>query len=130
VRRDSADVIFFFPGERENRRLMVWTPARLYRTSQWTKDLLRNIRKSEEGPGWKLQRSGSTLAKSEFVACGADSRGRVVMRRQLRRAQILNFMRRLPRCVVALEASGGAQYWARQLTALEVRAMSPALVMP
>jgi transposase len=54
------------------------------------------------------------------------------MRRQLRRAQVLSFMRGLPRCVVGLEASGGAQYWARQLTALghEVRMMSPALVMP
>jgi transposase len=31
-----------------------------------------------------------------------------------------------------MEASGGAQYWARQLTALghEVRLMSPALMMP
>jgi transposase len=75
---------------------------------------------------------GIDLAKSVFAVCGADSRGRVVMRRQLRRVQVLNFMRGLPRCVVGLEASGGAQYWARQLTALghEVRMMSPALVMP
>jgi hypothetical protein len=75
---------------------------------------------------------GIDLAKSVFAVCGADSRGQVVMRRQLRRAQVLNFMRGLPRCVVGLEASGGAQYWARQLTALghEVRMMSPALVMP
>ena len=66
---------------------------------------------------------GIDLAKSVFAVCGADSRGQVVMRRQLRRAQVLNFMRGLPRCVVGLEASGGAQYWARQLTALghEVR---------
>jgi transposase len=75
---------------------------------------------------------GIDLAKSGFAVCGADSSGRVVMRRQLRRAQVLNFMRGLPRCVVGMEASGGAQYWARQLTALghEVRVMSPALVMP
>ena len=75
---------------------------------------------------------GIDLAKSVFAVCGADSSGRVVMRRQLRRPQVLNFMRGLPRCVVGMEASGGAQYWARQLTALghEVRLMSPALVMP
>jgi hypothetical protein len=41
-------------------------------------------------------------------------------------------MRGLPRCVVGMEATGGAQYWARQFTALghAVRLMSPALVMP
>ncbi len=41
-------------------------------------------------------------------------------------------MRGLPRCVVGMEATGGAQYWARQFTTLghEVRLMSPALVMP
>jgi Transposase len=75
---------------------------------------------------------GIDLAKSVFAVCGADSSGRVVMRRQLRRPKVLNFMRGLPRCVVGMEASGGAQYWARQLTAPghEVRLMSPALVMP
>jgi transposase len=75
---------------------------------------------------------GIDLAKNVFAVCGADSSGRVLMRRQLRRAQVLSFMRGLPRCVVGMEASGGAQYWARQLTALghEVRLMSPALVMP
>ena len=75
---------------------------------------------------------GIDLAKNVFAVCGADSSGRVLMRRQLRRAQVLSFMRGLPRCVVGMEASGGAQYWARQLTALghEVRVMSPALVMP
>ena len=75
---------------------------------------------------------GIDLAKNVFAVCGANSSGRVLMRRQLRRAQVLSFMRGLPRCVVGMEASGGAQYWARQLTALghEVRLMSPALVMP
>jgi len=75
---------------------------------------------------------GIDLAKNVFAVSAADSSGRVVMRRQLRRAQVLGFMRGLPRCVVGMEATGGAHYWARQLSALghEVRLMSPALVMP
>jgi transposase len=75
---------------------------------------------------------GIDLAKSLFAVSGADRRGRVIVRRQLRRAQVLGFMRGLPRCTVGMEATGGAHYWARQLTALghEVRLMSPALVMP
>src|ERR1700694_1129668 len=80
----------------------------------------------------KVTTIGIDLAKSVFALSGADSPGRVVIRRQLRRAQVLGFMRGLPRCVVGMEATGGAQYWARQFTALghEVRLMSPALVMP
>ena len=58
---------------------------------------------------------GIDLAKSVFAVSGADSSGRVVVRRQLRRAQVLSFMRGLPRCTIGIEASGGAQYWARQL---------------
>src|SRR6266436_5198504 len=75
---------------------------------------------------------GIDLAKNVFAVCGADSSGRVLMRRQLRRAQVLGFMRGLPRCVVGMEATGGAQYWAHQFNALghEVRLMSPALVIP
>jgi transposase len=75
---------------------------------------------------------GIDLAKSVFAVSAADGSGRLVIRRQLRRAQMLGFMRELPRSVVGMEATGGAQYWARQLTALghEVRLMSPSLVMP
>jgi hypothetical protein len=43
---------------------------------------------------------GIDLAKSVFAVSGADSRGRVVIRRQLRRTQVLGFMRGPPRCVV------------------------------
>src|SRR5260370_34581878 len=76
--------------------------------------------------------SGIDLAKSVFAVSGADSCGRVVIRRQLRRAQGLGFVRGLPRCVGGMGATGGAQYWARQFIALrhEVRLMSPALGMP
>jgi hypothetical protein len=52
---------------------------------------------------------GIDLAKSVLAVSGAASRGLRVMRRQLRRAQVLNFRRGLPRCVVGLAARGGAQ---------------------
>ena len=44
------------------------------------------------------------LAKNVSAVCGADGSGRVVMRRQLRRAQVLGFVRGLPRCAVGIEA--------------------------
>jgi transposase len=72
------------------------------------------------------------LAKNVFALCGADAKGRVVLRKELRRAQLPDFMRRLGPCVVGMEASGGAHYWARQLAALgyEIRLISPSLVTP
>ena len=62
-----------------------------------------------------------------FALSGADGRGAVVMRRQLRRAQVLEFMRKLAPCVVGLEACGGAHHWARAIAKLghEVRLLSP-----
>ena len=75
---------------------------------------------------------GIDLAKSVFAVSGADRRGRGGNAPATAAGAGAQFMRGLPRCVVGMEASGGAQYWARQLTALghEVRLMSPALVMP
>lgn len=75
---------------------------------------------------------GIDLAKNVFAVSGAERRGRVVVRKQLRRAQLMGFLRTLRRCVVGMEACGGAHHWARALSKLghQVRLMSPALVAP
>jgi transposase len=75
---------------------------------------------------------GIDLAKSMFAVSGADERGAVVLRKQLRRAQVLAFMAKLEPCVVGLEACGGAHHWARAMAKLghEVRLLSPRLVKP
>src|SRR4051812_14038424 len=65
------------------------------------------------------------LAKHVFQVHGVDAEGATVLRKQLRRAQVLEFFSRLPPCLVALEACATAHYWARELHALghEVRLM-------
>lgn len=75
---------------------------------------------------------GLDIAKHVFHVHGADERGVAVFSRRLSRAKVLEFFARQPRCVVALEACGGAHYWARQLIALghEVRLIAPAYVKP
>lgn len=75
---------------------------------------------------------GIDLAKNVFAVSSADKAGKVLKRKQLRRAQLLSYLRQLKPCVVGLEACGGAHYWARAIGALghEVRLMSPALVRP
>jgi len=66
---------------------------------------------------------GLDIAKHVFHVHGADERGVALFSRRLVRGKVLEFFARQPRCVVALEACGGAHHWARQLLALghEVR---------
>ena len=52
---------------------------------------------------------GLDLAKHVFQVHGVDAQGATVLRKQLRRAQILGFFSRLPRCLIGLEACATAQ---------------------
>lgn len=75
---------------------------------------------------------GIDLAKSVFQVHAVDAAGNVIVRRQLRRQQMLKFFEQLAPCVIGMEACGTAHYWARELSALghEVRLMPPAYVKP
>ena len=75
---------------------------------------------------------GLDLAKTVFQVHGADSAGRAVLRKKLRRMQVLMFFSQLPRCVVAMEACGGAHFWGREIGKLghEIRLIPPAYVKP
>src|SRR4030095_16770386 len=68
---------------------------------------------------------GLDLAKHVFQVHGIDAQGTTVLRKRLRRGQVLAFFSRIPRCVVGLEACATAHYWGRELGALghEVRLM-------
>jgi transposase len=75
---------------------------------------------------------GLDLAKTVFQVHGADSEGRVVLRKRLRRGQVLGFFASLPPCRVGLEACASAHHWARELQALGhgVRLIPPQYVKP
>jgi transposase len=61
---------------------------------------------------------GLDIAKNVFQVHGIDSNEKVVVRKQLRRSQILAFFKALPPCLVGIEACATAHYWARELTKL------------
>ncbi|MDP3852503.1 IS110 family transposase [Phenylobacterium sp.] len=75
---------------------------------------------------------GLDLAKSVFQVHAVDASGNVVVRKALRRAQVLPFFRITPPCLVGIEACGTSHHWARELRKLghEVRLMPPAYVKP
>src|ERR1700728_3510038 len=73
---------------------------------------------------------GLDLAKNVFQVHGVDDAGKVLVRKQLRRAEVLRFFAELPPCLVGMEACATAHHWARELTGLghEVRLMPPQYV--
>ncbi len=75
---------------------------------------------------------GLDLAKHFFQVHGVDADGRVVVRKRLRRSEVVAFFANLPRCLVGMEACATSHHWARELAKLghDVRLMPPAYVKP
>jgi len=73
---------------------------------------------------------GIDLAKNVFQVHGVDGTGKVVIKRQLRRGQIIEVFRKFPPCLVGIEACATAHHWARELAQLghTVRLMPAAYV--
>lgn len=75
---------------------------------------------------------GIDLAKLVFQVHGVDARGKVVLRKQLKRSQMTVFFAQMAPCLIGMEACGGAHFWARKLTAFghTVKLISPQFVKP
>ena len=73
---------------------------------------------------------GLDLAKNVFQAHAIDEAGDVVVRRALRRRQMMSFFGKLEPCLIGMEACGTSHFWARELAGLghEVKLMPPAYV--
>src|SRR3954452_14187243 len=73
---------------------------------------------------------GLDIAKNVFQLHGVDAAGNVLLRKQLRRGDVLRFFSGLSPCLVGMEACATAHYWARELVKLghTMRLMQPAYV--
>jgi transposase len=65
-----------------------------------------------------------------FQVHGVDERGKAVLRKTLKRTEVVKFFAKLRSCLVGMEACGSAHFWARKLTELghTVRLMAPQFV--
>jgi transposase len=80
----------------------------------------------------EITRIAIDTSKAVFTLHGVDAAGRTVLRRNLRRRELLAFFEKLSPVEVVLEACGGSHHWARALTALghRVRLIAPQYVKP
>lgn len=79
-----------------------------------------------------LNTLGIDLAKNIFQLHGANEQGKTILQKRLTRKKLMEFMVQLPKCLIGMEACGGAHYWARKFRELghEVKLMPPQHVKP
>jgi transposase len=79
-----------------------------------------------------IKRIGLDLAKQVFQVHGVDYQDKVVVRKQLRRNQVLTYFSKITPCLIGMEACSSAHYWGRELQKLghTVKLMAPQFVKP
>jgi transposase len=80
----------------------------------------------------KITTIGIDLAKNVLQVHGVDERSKTVLKKQLKRAQVVTFFANLAPCRIGMEACGSAHHWARKLEVYghTVKLMAPQYVKP
>ncbi|OIQ76490.1 transposase IS116/IS110/IS902 family protein [mine drainage metagenome] len=80
----------------------------------------------------QIIRIGMDTSKHIFQLHGVDGAEQPVLRKRLRRKEVVAFFAKLPPTVIGIEACGASHYWARELEQLghEVKLLAPQLVKP
>ena len=75
---------------------------------------------------------GIDIAKNVFQLCGVDKNGKIVKEKRMTRGKLLNEVIKLAPEVVAMEACGSANHWAREYESrgIQVKLISPQFVKP
>ena len=125
--------------------LMIWLPSPKWHLSakviEWSPLPKRHLKCQSDECYFPLMKEatemtittiGIVLAKYVFVLRCVDELGNAVLRKQLRREQMMTFFARQPSCLIGMEACGNAHYWANKLQGLghTVKLMAPQFVKP
>ena len=75
---------------------------------------------------------GIDLAKEVFQIHAVDARGNVVLKKKLKRKEMVTFFANLTACLIGMEACSSSHYWARKLQAMghQIKLMTPQFVKP
>src|SRR5690606_25690799 len=91
--------------------LLGWTAPERHRCAR-----LRSLRAQQRRPSVeKISRIGMDTSKQIFQLHGVDEAERVVLRRKLRRKEMMAFFAALAPTTIGIEACGGSHHWAREL---------------
>jgi transposase len=80
----------------------------------------------------QIIRIGMDTSKHVFQLHGVNAAEEPILRKKLRRQDMVAFFRKPPPTVIGIEACGGSHHWARLLQALghQVRMLPPQFVKP
>ena len=80
----------------------------------------------------QISRIGMDTSKHFFQLHGVDAAEKVVLRKKLRRKEMIAFFKALAPTVIGIEACGASHHWARLLRSFghEVKLIAPQLVKP
>jgi len=115
-------------GVREDNGMVAPSPNGI-EVPKWE---LKLIHSTKEATNMKIKTIGLDLAKNVFQVHGVDEQGKTVLKKTLKRSQVLPFFANLPACLIGLEACASAHYWARKLSEFghTVKLMAPQFVKP
>jgi transposase len=72
------------------------------------------------------------LAKETFQLYGVDDQNQVIVKKRVSREKFYEYVSKIEKCIVVMEACGGSHYWGRRFLEIghEVRLISPQYVKP
>src|SRR6478672_11860262 len=73
---------------------------------------------NREGDEMQITKVGLDLAKKVIQVHAVNQHGKAVLKKSLKRDQVLPFFANLTPCLIGIEACSSAHYWARKLQAL------------
>src|SRR3954453_20003502 len=116
-------------GPQHRGHLLVWTAPDGIECAR-----MRSLLISDKGdhPWNRLAELGMDRSKHIFQLHGVNAAEKPVLRRKLRRKEMVSFFEKLPPVVIAIEACGGSHHWARLLQSFghTVKLIAPQLVKP
>jgi hypothetical protein len=89
---------------------MAWTPL-LGAASAVPKWKCCGNHLNREGRRYERYDSRHRFGKADFQVHGVDGHGKAVIRKQLKRTELMRFFANLPACLIGMEACSSAHYW-------------------